>query len=313
MDNTNNVFCINNCNNEYNKVIEEKKQCVKQCNTDTRYKFEFRKKCYEECPEGTEKNETNNYFFEIKCSKAFPLEEIQNQNCVAFCGINDWKNGLCKSNYEDEDTNAELILENILYDLINNNPDAFFSDGNNEIIIKEKWATFTLTNTNINKDEINIIKECENILRNYYNIPSEKYLYILIINIEKENMNNIKYEYEVYYPLNGINLEKLDLNLCPNPEFKIAKCSNYSLGSILNELCISCKEGFYPIYNDQLNKNSFIKCYKDPEGYYLNESIWKYKPCYLSCQTCDGDGNELFHNCLKCKIENQKKLKYEKI
>jgi hypothetical protein len=48
----------------------------------------------------------------------------------------------------------------------------------------------------------NEVLECETKLKNYYNISSDKSLYILIINISKDDMTKPKLEYEFYYPLN---------------------------------------------------------------------------------------------------------------
>ena len=184
LDVNNQIHCTNylNCTKEYDKLIEEKGQCLKKCEEDSKYKYEFRKKCFEECPEGTRKNQ---FFCEIICTKESPFEIIPYQNCVSFCGINDWKQGLCRSNYQDEETNAKLILDNILQDLIINKYSSFSLNENENIIIKEKWATFSLLKAkNNNKDIIDIIN-CENILKKYYNIPSNKYFYVLMININK--------------------------------------------------------------------------------------------------------------------------------
>ena len=45
-----------------------------------------------------------------------------------------------------------------------------------------------------------------------------------------------------------------------------------TLDSLKYDLCISCNnnEGFYPKENDESNNNTYINCYKDLEGYYLD-------------------------------------------
>ena len=315
LDNSNKLYCTNtlDCPEDYNKFIPDKKECVKECNKDNKYRYEFKKLCYQKCPQRTEENKNKLFYCEVKCTKQSPFEIIPYQNCTNFCGINDWKNGICKSNYEDEETNAELVLSNILFDLINNKYETFQINDNSDIVIKEKWATFTVTNTKTKKNnfEMDYILECEVKLKNYYNIPSDKSLYILIINITKEEMINSKLEYEFYYPFNGKNFEKLDLRICSNENFKITNCSTYSLKSILNDLCVSCKEEYFPIYNDPLNIDPYLKCYKDPERYYLDKILSKYKLCFSSCQNCDKQGNSNFHNCLKCDKNYPNELHYE--
>ena len=56
--------------------------------------------------------------------------------------------------------------------------------------------------------------ECENKLKNDYNISYNNSLYILQIITEEEGMKIPKIEYEVYYPLTGNNLTKLNINSC---------------------------------------------------------------------------------------------------
>ena len=79
------------------------------------------------------------------------------------------------------------------------------------------------------------------------------------------------------------------------------KCNICSEESYNMDLCISCNDNYYQKYNDSTNYNSYVNCYKDPEGYYFDEFNLIYKPCYLSCKSCDSSGNELEHNCKICK------------
>ena len=69
------------------------------------------------------------------------------------------------------------------------------------------------------------------------------------------------------------------------------------------KLCISCNNGYYPkingpyIYNNS-NNETFIDCYKDLEGYFLENQV--YKPCFWTCKNCREYGNEANHKCLEC-------------
>ena len=89
------------------------------------------------------------------------------------------------------------------------------------------------------------------------------------------------------------------------------KCNNYSLDSIQNNLCISCnnKKGYYPIINNNSNDNSFIDCYNNPNGFFLDNNI--YKPCYSTCKKCNGNGDKKNHYCIEC-IDNLFFNTYEK-
>ena len=268
----------------YNKLIPQLGKCIDDCSKDSDYPYEFRKTCYSQCPNDelvrSYESKTKNKFCEVNCTKEFPLEIIEYQNCTNYCGINDLNDKVCISKYEDEETNANLILQNILKDIVSTNfrrDDLYYNNKN--IIIEEVYTTFTITTNKIQKNNVNRLVNlgnCENILKSFYDLKNTDNLVILIINIQKDaSEENNKLVYEVYAELNNENkLTKLDLNICNEylNNNEIAKCSNYSIKSILNDLCISCIEPFYPIENDPANKNSFIKCYNNPKGYYLDEA-----------------------------------------
>ena len=78
--------------------------------------------------------------------------------------------------------------------------------------------------SNENKKMITInLGECENILKDVYNISKNDSLYILQIFSKEEEMKTPKIEYEVYYPLyNNNNLTKLNLSLCKGTKIEIS-------------------------------------------------------------------------------------------
>ena len=80
------------------------------------------------------------------------------------------------------------------------------------------------------------------------------------------------------------------------------KCLNCSLDSNKYKLCISCNEneGFYPRLNDSKNINSFLECYNNIEGYYLDYNIFMYKQCFPSCKKCINEGDIYNNNCSEC-------------
>ena len=79
--------------------------------------------------------------------------------------------------------------------------------------------------------------ECETKLKEHYKIPKDKYLYILRIDVPQEGIDLVKIEYEVYYPLNGKNLEQLDLNYCGKSKVDIY--IPYEITDDINKLNIS--------------------------------------------------------------------------
>ena len=288
-------------------LIKKYKQCTNDCSKISGYQYEFRNICYNQCPsDESYPSQNKQYFCEVKCDKQNPFEIIEEQTCTNFCGINDMVNNICISKYEDEETIINLILNNIHKDIITTHFDKSVLYNNNNIVIKELDTTFTITTNGIQKasgnSQIINLGECEDILKNYYNLENTNNLIILIINVNK----NIEYDktvYEVYADLNGNNLlTKLDLNICNNilMNNEISKCSNFSIESLLKDLCISCIDNYYPINNNPLNQNSFIKRYQLPQGYYLDNNEKYYEKCYLSCDSCELKGNYTNHNCILC-------------
>ena len=88
------------------------------------------------------------------------------------------------------------------------------------------------------------------------------------------------------------------LKLCNCSIQKCLYCTQESLAN--NEFCEICNtdEGFYPIKNDPTAIGSFINCYQNLSGYYLENK--KYRPCYSTCKNCYGPGNAEENNCKEC-------------
>ena len=87
----------------------------------------------------------------------------------------------------------------------------------------------TITLTTVKNQKNNIIQnvttidlgECENLLRNYYNISNNITLYMKKIEVVQEGMKIPKIEYDVYCKLFGINVIKLNLTACENSKISI--------------------------------------------------------------------------------------------
>ena len=95
--------------------------------------------------------------------------------------------------------------------------------------IVEKNIVFLFTSTlnkknNEYKNNITMnLGQCENLLKNDYNISDNDSLYILQIISEENGMKIPKIEYEIYYPLyNSYNLTKLNLTSCQDTKIEIS-------------------------------------------------------------------------------------------
>jgi len=71
-------------------------------------------------------------------------------------------------------------------------------------------------------------------------------------------------------------------------KFQCLQCDSIWKTCSQQDLCAQCIDDYYK-KNDPLNNGQNIKCYKDYEGYYLDNDI--FKKCYQSCKTWNMEGN----------------------
>ena len=224
----------NKCPLDYNKLIPEKNECIDDCSKDNEYKYEFQKRCIKDCPSNTEKMD---YFCKLNCPKEYPYEIVSTQQCVSIsnCSVNDLQNKYCIINYISNETNDNTKMEE---EMISNVQKALTSGFNTSNVDNGKDIEIEQENSNTKvtvsssenqkkaeKEKNNIttinLGECEKKLKEHYNIPLDKNLYIFTIKVSQENIKAVKMGYEVYYPLNGQNLELLDLSICENEKVDI--------------------------------------------------------------------------------------------
>ena len=75
-------------------------------------------------------------------------------------------------------------------------------------------------------------------------------------------------------------------------------CLNISLDI---KLCLKCCNGYYEKENDNYSdEDGYVKCYKNPIGFYLDKNESIYKKCHYSCKECEISGDYITHNCLIC-------------
>ena len=131
-------------------------------------------------------------------------------------------------------------------------------------------------------------------IESFDNSPIHKYEYKNNEKCYSNCLNKIVYDK---------NYNTLNICLC-----QLDKCMFYPNNTLTKGLCTLCNTHYYPKENDTLNFDEFIKCYKEPEGYYLDNNL--YKPCYYTCKTCEIPGNNIYHNCLECNANNHFEIKF---
>ena len=228
-------------------------------------------------------------------------DTVVNSNSYSFYSINN--SYLNNSNdiitediINEENEPIQNILDSFFKELdladINNGFDKKIDRDNLKII-------FTTTeNQKNNEDEKNItinFGQCENILRNEYNISSNDSLYILLFIYEEEGMKIPKVEYELYYPLYSFNnLTKLNLSLCEDRkiEISISVAINDTLdkynpkSDYYNNICTKAtsKSGTDIILKDRQNEfvdNNMTLCEENCELVFYN---YTSKKVTCSCE-----------------------------
>ena len=183
---TNELSCLPNktCPYSYRMQIFNKKECVNNCNISSIYKYEYNNICYDEY-----NYITNNIYLYII------------HNISQFENLKEYLSSIYNKNNLFYFNDTEFKLENILITL----------------------STTENQKTNINKNKTSIyLGECENKLKDIYNISKNNSLFILKFDIFEKGMKIPKIEYEVYYPLNNSILIKLNLSFCKNMKIDIS-------------------------------------------------------------------------------------------
>ena len=228
IDNYYNLNCVDdsNCPDEYNKLIMDKNQCVQNCTFDRQYIYEYKNFCYIMCPNGTIESNIIRYYCINICTKNLPFKLIEADECVEYCPINDIKINNCELYYKENETNFENKIAYCIQKDLTRGYDLSEVDSGNDVIIERNNSLYIITTTENQKIESNrptiSFGKCETNLKNYYNISLEAALYILKIEVYIKGMKIPKIEYELYYPINGINLTKLDLSICKNDKIEIS-------------------------------------------------------------------------------------------
>ena len=215
------------CPDEYNKLIAAKGKCIDKCSNDNLYQYEYNGNCYEIFPNNTILSNNNICIFskQESCSLEFPYLIYEINECTNNCNITDWISRKCITNNTSEklkDKNIYRIMNSIPSHSIDSLLDNI-ADGE-DILIDEKEIKYQITNSeNQNKKEYDdistiILGECENILKNYYNISNEESILILKLDIYYEGQLSPIVIYELYHPKTK---KRLDLIHCKNTTINI--------------------------------------------------------------------------------------------
>ena len=234
-DNENKYHCTddNNCPSNYKKLIINKKRCIDNCNMDNDYKYEYENNCYINCPDNTEPNENNICIIkqteqleetELICPEEYPYELVNSRKCIKECNTTDLLNNICKINNPIAKNSGTNNIKDSIKDGSLNEIIETISKSGEDLIINEKDIKYQITTTtnqnNSQSSNISTIKlgECENILKDAYNISKDEPLLIFKIDAKIEGFSSTVVEYEVYHP---ITKKQLNLTYCQNTSIEI--------------------------------------------------------------------------------------------
>ena len=298
------------CPDNYNKLIYDERRCVNNCNETEYNKYEFRKVCYKSCPlELSYIFNENDYLCGFSCPFEKPFEKINDQICVSNCTIMERLNKLCITNYigNKSDKVQDKLMADIQEDIINSFDYKYLNE-NVSIILEEINNTYEILTTNkkeedISKNKASIINlgQCETTLKNYYSIDINETLYLLKLDAYREGMKNPKVIYFVYYPLNGLKLEQLDLSLCEGDSFSVYFSTNITLDKDL----YNKNSGYYnDICYTYTSEDGTDISLEDRKRLYTenNQSL-----CEEDCEFVDYDYDEKKAEC-SCKIKSSTSL-----
>ena len=134
-------------------------------------------------------------------------------------------------NLADSDVRVKEIEETVVEDIqkkLTNGFDTSDIDKGKKLVIIQEISMITISTSENQKNEnssnytsINL-GECEMKIIDEYNIPKNKSLYILKIDVKQNGLKIPKIVYEVYYPLFDDKLIKLNLTVCSGTKIKLS-------------------------------------------------------------------------------------------
>jgi hypothetical protein len=243
--NLNKSYCTeyDHCPEIYKKLILDKSECIDNCSRDAIYIYEYENKCYNESPFGKINNSYNNFYDNLLTYEFSTNSQSNsiNTNTAQITNKPDFNNYSEKFSYSQSNTIKKTDI--IYYKYNNTNETELDSnfiekfikgidiekiDQGNIKILEKGDLSIILTSTKIQKIDENTnnitidLKECEYILKDFYNISYNSPLYILKYIFEEKGMKIPKVEYEIYYPLYSIDLIRLNLSSCKGTKIDIS-------------------------------------------------------------------------------------------
>ena len=224
--------CFKNCEYCYgfgNETIHNCKKCKSNFLfiSDSLYKTN----CYEKCENSYYFNEKNEYICS-NCSRKSDKLILEENRCIDRCeNDNIYKFEYKKICYQKCPNGTIYDRTLKMCDEINYIYEDFIYLETLRRNISYLDQTIRINSSRSEKNEVNshikidVLEDCENKLKEYYNIPENASLIKLIFEKKEEGTNSFKPEYEIGYLLNGSYI-KLDTSICNNIKVGILDINN---------------------------------------------------------------------------------------
>ena len=257
-----------NCSNKNCELclMEDPDICI-TCQNNFSFNEELKRKICESDFSNT-KEISDNILFSNEVNSASSIIEMNNSILVThdISNSNSYINEISDSILDtiktckkeeliNENLDANQFLNNIQIEEIFNNLTIYAIKCNNtneSIIIQTQNAIFELSTVEFQKyyDNLNFssvdLVQCENILRERYNIPNENSLLIIKLDLKNIETKSTYVQYEIY---DSVTLKKLKLEYCKNLNLKIIIYVPVQLNSTCISLYENLKEWGYNLFD----------------------------------------------------------------
>ena len=222
------IDCSFNWKESQKIIIDINDACLAKCSNDEIFfSYEYENRCYQQC-----KKES---FSTEYCSSNILLNNIILTKDIYSCNLKDYFLGKCILNNVNQNEHDEIInyikneiinrgLNELITEVVQNEKKDLLIQNDN-LLYQITSSENQIKNKNNNYSSI-LLGNCENLLRNIYNISENYSLIIFKIDYYNPGVSIPSIGYEIYHPLNK---SKLDLNICNNESIK------FNIPVIINE------------------------------------------------------------------------------
>ena len=222
--------CSSDWKNKKKKIVDIKSICIDNCQYDDTYKYEYEFYCYDKCPKGTHSKKDNLYICEkniYECIAKYPFVSVKNKSCLEECSCQDFFDDICTINNLDNKNQTNLIdniIKCIVGGLLDHLLEHVIDEQKIDVIKTANDTQYQITSSfnqnNKKYENISSIKlgQCENVLKEIYDIPQNDTLIIFKTEKYIEGLLISLIDYDIFHPKTN---EKLDLNYCKNKNLMI--------------------------------------------------------------------------------------------